>query len=116
MGIKLKTRTRELPCKLTDVEVQIAGTELASAVEAVKAEQERQKQIKTDLKAKLTELNVTVAELAAKVSHREEMRDVDINIVLIPDTMLVQEVRTDTGEIITTRKAEPDELQTSLDD
>lgn len=116
MGIKLKTKTKKLPCKLTDAELQMAGTELAGAVEAVKAEKERQSEIKADLKTRLIELNVNVAELAAKVSHREELREIEVEILLIPDSMLVQEVRPDTGEIVLTRKAEKDELQTSLDD
>ena len=116
MGIKIKTKTKKLPCKLTDAELQMAGTELASAVETMKAEKERQQEIKADMKAKLAELNGNISELATKVSHREELREVEVEIVLVPDSMLVQEVRLDTGEIVLTRKAEDDELQTSFED
>jgi len=115
MGIKLKTCTKELPCKLTDAEVQMAGAELAAAVEAVNTEKERQKQIKADMKAWLMELSGDVDKLAHKVSRREEMREVEVEIVLVPDSMLVQEVRIDTGEVILTRRAGNDEMENSLD-
>lgn len=115
MSIKIKTVTQKLPCKLTDTEVQAAGTELASVIESISVEEERQKEVKAGLKQKLAELNKNVIELASKVSKREELRDVEVSINLVPDTMLVNEVRIDTGEIVKTRKADNDELQSNID-
>jgi len=116
MSIAIKTVTRSLPCKLTDVEVQMAGTELAGTIEAIEAEKDRQSEIKADMKSRMTALQTKVQELTYKVSHREEMREIDVQVILIPDTMLVNEVRLDTGEITKTRRAEDDELQSSFDD
>lgn len=116
MALKVKSKTEELPCRLTDEEVQLKSAALANAVEAMEAERDAQKEAKTEMKARMQELSNNVAELAHQVNRREETRLVEVEIQLIPNSMLVQEVRTDTGEIVATRKADPDELQTSLDD
>ena len=114
MAIKINTVTRQLPCKLSDEEAQIAGSELASLIEAKAAEEERQKEIKTALKGELEKFNNDIRILAAKVSRREVIKSVEVEIHLIPNSMLVKEVRTDTGEIVKERKAADNELQSGF--
>lgn len=109
-----KTITKHLPCALTDVELRRFGDELAVAVQDTDTEEDRQKQIKAEMKARVDELTARKARLALTISRREEYRDVEVQF-LIDVAGIVQEVRTDTGEILRTRPVADEERQLLLE-
>jgi hypothetical protein len=109
----LRAERRSLPCKLTEEEVLVAGSELANVALQIDAEEERQKNVKAQMKAILTELTSRQMKLSHVVVQKEEYRDVDVKVMLHEGDM-VQEIRTDTDEIIFSRTARDDEKQLHL--
>jgi hypothetical protein len=107
----LSTSKRNLPCKLTDTEVQTKGTELAKAFKEIEAEEEHQKSVRSDMKAKLDGMNLSASNLSTQITERIEYRDVDVDFVLDETEQVVKTVRSDTGETVDVRQATQDELQ-----
>jgi len=106
----LKTETRNLPCKLTELELRDKADELATTVQAIEGEKARQDSVKAELKARLTELESRQTRLAQVVSRREEYRDVKV-IVELHENDIVKEIRDDTAEVIQIRPARDTERQ-----
>ena len=106
----LNTENRRLPCKLNDEELKAAGTELAQACKNIDLEEEIQATQKATMKSRLATLEDKRTELADKVSTQTEYREVDVQVELL-DNGTVQEVRTDTGEVIAQRLPKPEERQ-----
>ena len=109
-----KTAIRQLPCELTDLELRRFGDELAVAVQDTTAEEDRQKQIKTEMKARIDELTARKARIALTISRREEYRDTEVRYCLDGNGMVL-EVRADTGEVLRTRPLADEERQLVLD-
>jgi cellobiose-specific phosphotransferase system component IIA len=109
MGKIFKTITRTVPVPLTPEELQAAGETMAEAFNAVMAEKENQKQVKSELKAVMDKLNEEHYKAWRTVNMKA--KEVDIKVDFIIDEGMVTEVRQDTGEILLKRKAEPDEMQ-----
>lgn len=105
---------RSLPCRLTDDELLKAGSDLATAVQDIAAEEGRQTDIKASMKAKLAEIEARRTQIAIKVSRKEEHRDVEVDIWHDYQRAVVQEIRRDTGEIISTRVMSDSERQQAL--
>ena len=106
----IKKINKYLACKLTDEELRAKSDELAQTVQDTANEETRQTDLKSQMKAKMTELQSRQTQLASHISRREEYRDVQVEILLIGDGK-VKEVRTDTGEVLITRPAREDEIQ-----
>jgi hypothetical protein len=79
------------------------------AVQDIATEEGRQADVKASMKAKLAEIERT--QLAIAVSRKEEHRDVEVDIWHDYQRMVVQEIRRDTGEIISTRVMSDSERQ-----
>ena len=109
----LLTTTKKLPVKLTDIEVLAKGSELASTIQEVGSEEESQKNLKDQMKAKLSELAARQTRLAIIVATRTEYRDVEVQVEGTEDGQ-IREVRLDTGEIMLTRPPRDDERQFAL--
>ena len=107
----LATSIRNLPCKLTDEEVQAKGEELAKAFKEIEAEEEHQKSVRASMKAKLDSMNLAASTLSTQITERLECREVEVEFVLDDESQLVKTVRIDTGEVIDVRQATQDELQ-----
>lgn len=114
MAVKVRTEVRELPCDLNDAEVQMAGEEMAKKYAEIIAEQEAQAQAKAEMKARMKELNVELGKFAVEVTHRLEMRPVEIELILDTKNLQVKEVRKDTGEVLTIRQANKEEAQATF--
>ena len=56
-GVTLKSITRSLPVQLTNDELRAKGSELAAVIQDVKGEEDRQADLKAQMKARLTELD-----------------------------------------------------------
>lgn len=109
-----RTIVRSLPCRLTDDELLKKGSELATAVQDIATEEGRQLDIKASMKAKLAEIEARRTQLAIAVSRKEEHRDVEVDIWHDYQRAIVQDIRRDTGEVLTTRVMSEDERQIGL--
>jgi hypothetical protein len=109
-----RTVVRSLPVRLTDEELLKKGQELAATVQDIAAEESRQVDIKTQLKAKLAELDARRSGLAVTVSRKEEHRDVEVDIFYDYQRGVVEDIRRDTGEVLTTRVMQESERQQKL--
>jgi hypothetical protein len=106
---------KELPCKLVAPEWHDSASALAGAVQAITTEEDRQVNIKSQLKAALAELEAKKNKLAATVNAGVEYREVTVNLVADWGRGQASEVRTDTGEVIGTPRMLTDaERQPSL--
>ncbi len=110
----IKTQPRSMPCILTEAELKQKSRELATTVQEISAEEDRQKNIKDQLKAALSELSSRETRLAGEVARGEVYREVDVEYRIDGEGGLVQEVRLDTGEIISSRPARDEERQLAL--
>ena len=109
-----RTVVRSLPVSLTDDELLKRGAELAAAVQDIATEEGRQADIKASMKAKLAEIEARRTQLAIAVSRREEHRDVEVDIFHDYPRAVVQDIRRDTGEVLTTRVMSEHERQIGL--
>lgn len=109
-----RTVVRSLPCRLTDEELLKKGGDLATAVQDIATEEGRQADIKASMKAKLAEIEARRTQLAIAVSRKEEHRDVEVDIWHDYQRAVVQEIRRDTGEIMSTRVMSDSERQQAL--
>lgn len=112
MPIVLKVETRRLQCALGEEEVHGLSLELAQTFQDSQAEEDRQARDRAEMKAKLSKLHLRMQELSTNIVSKTIPRDVEVEVSL--SGLSVIEVRRDTGEILFTRPAQPNELQTSL--
>lgn len=109
-----RTVIRSLPVHLTDDELLKKGTDLATAVQDIATEENRQADIKASMKARLAEIEARRTQLAIAVSRKEEHRDVEVDIWHDYQRLVVEEIRRDTGEVIHRRVMSEDERQAEL--
>lgn len=112
--VELKRITRNLPCKLTDAELLSKADELSVVVQEINAEEDRQTDLKAQMKARLTELDARKTRLAITIGRKEEYRDTDVSVMADIQAGTVSVTRVDTGEIIETRPMTEDEKQRAL--
>jgi hypothetical protein len=111
----IKEYTKQLPCKLTPPELQARGRELASEVQDKTNEEASQKNIKDQMKERLSELEARIKRHSSVVYSGEEYRDVKVEVYL-GDNDVVTVKRSDTGEVVEgPRPARPEEQQLALD-
>jgi hypothetical protein len=109
-----RTIVRSLPVRLTDEELLKKGSDLATAVQDIATEEGRQVDIKASMKAKLAEIEARRTQLAIAVSRKEEHRDVEVDIFHDYQRAVVQDIRRDTGEVLSTRVMSEEERQIGL--
>jgi hypothetical protein len=118
--IKLPNRKTEVTVPLSDADRAQAGIELAHLLEDYAAAEQRQKDLKDQMKAQLGEIDSKIQSQRIKVTRGQELRTIDVLVTLYPegvdggDQPVVQEARADTGAIINTRAPYPDEIQGPL--
>jgi hypothetical protein len=106
--------SRLLPVRLSEPELRERGDQLASVVQDVTTEQQRQTDMKAQMKARLSELEAKRTQLAITISRREEDREVLVTLRFDYRAGRVTEVRSDTGEEILVRHLTDDERQRNL--
>ena len=109
----LKTTTQLLPVLMTREEVEAHAQELATFWKKLGYEEELQKTARAQMKARTSELVAQMTHLSLIVSSGTDYRNVQVETTLL-DNGQVQEVRMDTGEIISTRPPYESERQMSL--
>jgi hypothetical protein len=112
---ELSRANRLLPCKLNEAELNVKGHELAQTVQEINSEEVRQKGIKDQLKARLSELQSRQTSIALIIAQHEEYREVPVLVKLRKDGT-AEEVRMDIGETLVIRPLHDDEKQLKLED
>lgn len=110
----IKEVIRNLPCRLTDAELLVRADELSQSVQEITAEENRQVDVKAQMKARLTELDSRKTRLAITVGRKEEYRDVVCDCMGDYQAGTVTVYRRDTGEALDTRLMSEEERQKSL--
>lgn len=105
--------TRTLPCKLNPTEFVDRAQQLAKTTEDIGSEMARAESMKSQLKAALAELEARRSRLSAVVARGEELREVEVEVVIDYDKGTTYSVRQDTGEFFDERKLRADEAQVS---
>ena len=96
----------------------VRSRDLAQTVQEMGAEQDHQKNLKDQMKSRISELEARTTRLANVVAMGEELREVEVESQLVLDGAIgghVEEIRKDTGEIILTRPPRDDERQMLLE-
>ena len=109
-----KVHSRQLWCELTFDEQIERGQALAKLCGRIGDEQTRQANEKKRMKETLDGLEADRRELTAVVRDKKEMRDVECVATMDPARGLVEVHRTDTGELIETRRMTDEERQRGL--
>ena len=94
---------RFLPVALKDDEVRARGEQLADTITRRRALEVEQAAEKKAMKDALDEIDAEIGKLATTVSERREVRSVEIEVRANLTLGIAEEIRTDTGEITTTR-------------
>lgn len=110
----LKREDVELPTELNQEEFNAKARELASTHEQLGIEREGQKQTKSEMKARLEELEQQRTELARIVRERKELRLVAVEHHANDARGVVEFVRMDTGEVYAHRPLTPADRQLTL--
>lgn len=105
---------KNLPCKLTESELKDFGRRLAVKCEDINAEESRQKDHKSEMKARLDGMESERAQLAIVVRRQEEQRDVECDETFDYEAGKVFITRNDTGEEIRNRPMTTEERQQPL--
>lgn len=110
----LRRVIRSLPCRLSETELLARADELSVVVQETSAEESRQTDVKTQMKARLTELDARKTRLAITIGRKEEFRDVEVELMADVQAGTVTVIRQDTGESLETRPMSDAERQTTL--
>lgn len=110
----IKTVNRMLPCDLSDAQQQERGSELAHAQESLEAHLLDATKERASLRKRKAELELKVHTLAEIVRLKKEEREVEVVVRHAKRAGFVEEVRTDTHEVIATRAIDDKEAQGNL--
>lgn len=110
----LSKATESLECHLTDEEFQARASSLAAACQDVGREENRQAQLKADMKAQMARIEAERSRLTLIVARKAEPRDVPVRLEADDEKAEAITFREDTGEIIRRRALELHERQLSL--
>jgi hypothetical protein len=114
--VETKRVVRNLAVHLSDAEILEYGRRLAQANSDVHNEEERQKQVKTELKSKLEGFELERTRLSSIVSSGRENRDIPCDMVFDYSRLIVEVIRLDTKEVAETRRMTEAEQQRKLFD
>jgi hypothetical protein len=105
---------KSLSCELSQEELLEAGSQLASTIQDIAAEEDEQASVKSEMKARLTELEAKRTQLAIKVQRKQEWRTIEVQRELDFEEGMYREIRTDTGDVIFEREITDEERQEKL--
>lgn len=108
--------TRNLPVELTKDEIRLRGEELARKHAEWDEVESARKAADKEAKGKLERIEAESKELANNIRTGREYRDIEVREVKNTDTLTMDLVRVDTGEVVESRPLRADELQVGLFD
>ena len=106
--------TQQMPVPLTDDEYLDRAKQLAACCQDVQAEEDRAKDTKEQLKARLSQLVSHRTDLAITVARREEMRPIPMVVLADYEAGEALTVRSDTVSIVSRRPLTDSERQSHL--
>lgn len=109
----ITTRQRYLLVPLTSEDLRFLSLQMADTFQSIAMETERQKYIMGQIEAEISHLKARLIRLSALARQGAEYHAVVVETYL-NNMELVQEIRTDTGEVITTRPPTDRERQLGL--
>lgn len=112
--VRKRVENRRLLCTLTPTELQNAGAKLAVLCEDIANEDKAQADIKAQLKAKLASLEAQRDVQAMIVRRKADYKEIPIDIFFNYTAAVVEEIRTDTGEVLLSRAMSDSERQMKL--
>ena len=101
--------TRFLNVPLTSDEIQARGEQLADLIKGRDALEAEHKKQKESMKDDLAGVEGRIRHLAKVVNERVEERSVQVEIRYNSTLHLIEELRTDTGEVVQTRQPTPED-------
>lgn len=104
----------KLPCKLDAADLPVRSAELAKVIRDREAVLEQKREVNAKYRAQLSAFDERLLELAEQIDGKIERKNVEVVEYLLPRTNEIQVVRTDTGEVVTSRTASAEELQEEL--
>lgn len=103
--------TRRLPVKLTFEEVRLRGKRMATLESEVEALEDEKKAITGDFKSKIDGRRAEILALTRQINEEQEYRQVEVVERKDWDELVIDTVRTDTGDILESRPMTPSERQ-----
>jgi hypothetical protein len=110
----LETRTESLSTNLTDEEFMARARDLARANQNIEALEQRQTDMKAQMKVEMTSAEAEQGRLTLIVARKAELRDVEVLVLADLKTGIARYVRQDTGEEYRTRPLTVEERQEKL--
>jgi hypothetical protein len=104
---------RKLPCKVDHSVIEHAAEEMANFVTASENLKSEKREALADFRERRSAIDEGLQRLAGIVNGGTELLDVEVIVFLLP-TNEIRVVRADTGEVVETRTATPEELQETL--
>jgi hypothetical protein len=101
------TETRFLSCLLTPEEIRARGEQLAQSIRECETLLTEERARRDEAKEAITRAESQVGSLAKIVLERAEVRAVPVECVVSIALGIVEERRTDTGELLRSREATP---------
>src|SRR5262249_29735219 len=105
---------RDLPCRLSDSEIQAMGEQLADLELEYKRVDEERKTRAAEFRDQLESINNRIGILSREIQAREQVRQVECGIGRNERLGLIETVRWDTGEVIDRRAMTAEERQKDL--
>lgn len=103
-----------LECRLTDEELKTSAKTLAEALRQRGAEESTLETLKSQFKAKITQLDGQVSEMAGRLNSEKEFRTVECEMTFDYQEGTKTTVRKDTGEEVRKEKITDEERQLHL--
>lgn len=113
-AVVLRRLVQVLPVQLQPDELRERGSSLARTREAAEVHEAQAKLARDELKARENELDAEMGRLARIIRDGCEYREVPVEVRLALKAGYVDEVRVDTGEVLSTRRAHDTESQGEL--
>jgi hypothetical protein len=100
--------------QFTKDEIDEIAAELAQRTSELETAEDEKKAIMSDLKGRIDSLTATVRQAATKINNGYEMRNVKCEIVKDFKSGQIKHVRTDTGDIVRTKKMTDNDRQMEI--
>lgn len=97
-------------------EISEMAAELAQRTSELETAEDEKKAIVSDLKSRIDTLTSTVRQAATKINNGYEMRNVKCEVVEDFKAGTIKHIRTDTGEIVRTKKMSDEDRQQKIVD
>lgn len=111
---KIESFETMLRCKLTDAEMLARGTEMAEASAEMATLEDQLASTKKEFQYKIDARQARISELSGTIRAKSETRMVKCEREFLFNVGKVNELRTDTAEIINSRDMRDDERQQEL--